>query len=485
MNRYRKANESIHVPEGLKRQVLGAPRRPLVRRPAFQAACAVLMAAAVLAVALLWPQGSPSPLTAYALAEPHYPQMAPYPDEQAHIDPETGEYLDSLEQAYDAWRHDVQAQLALSQGHTQGMAKFYTATARQFLSGSGGENRAYSPLSLYMALGMLAELTGGESRRQVLSLLGAADLETLREQASALWNGAYRDDGAVASVLASSLWLDEDVPFRQQVLDCLAQYYYASAYQGEMGSDDFSAALRDWLNSQTGGLLKDQVESVELDASTVMALATTVYFRAKWDPEFNPALTEQGVFHGASGDQPVDFMHQSSMNAYYWGDRFSAVAQRLENGGAMWFVLPDEGTDVETLLQDDAVMDLLFSSQENWPNQKDTLVNLAVPKFDISAQLSLKDGLEALGVTDVFQPDRADFTPMTGDRLTVFLSRAQQGVRVAIDEEGCTAAAYTVMMTAGAAMLKDEVDFTLDRPFLFAVTGADGMVLFMGVVNQP
>ena len=41
------------------------------------------------------------------------------------------------------------------------------------------------------------------------------------------------------------------------------------------------------------------------------------------------------------------------------------------------------------------------------------------------------------------------------------------------------------MMMAGAAMPQDEVDFTLDRPFLFAVTGADGMTLFMGVVNQP
>ena len=52
-------------------------------------------------------------------------------------------------------------------------------------------------------------------------------------------------------------------------------------------------------------------------------------------------------------------------------------------------------------------------------------------------------------------------------------------------EEGCAAAAYTVMMMAGAAMPQDEVDFILNRPFLFAVTGADGMSLCMGVVNQP
>ena len=224
MNRYRKATEQIHAPEALKQRTLAASQSLPVRRPALKAACAALLAAAVLAVVLLWPQGSPSPLTAFALAQPIYPQMAPYPDEEAYIDQETGEYLAGYEEVCDAWWRDVQHQRSQSQGHTQGMADFFSATARQFLANSETENLAYSPLNLYIALGMLAELTGGESRQQVLSLLGVADMEALRTQASALWNGAYRDDGAVASVLASSLWLDQDVPFRQETLDTLARY---------------------------------------------------------------------------------------------------------------------------------------------------------------------------------------------------------------------------------------------------------------------
>ena len=68
----------------------------------------------------------------------------------------------------------------------------------------------------------------------------------------------------------------------------------------------------------------------------------------------------------------------------------------------------------------------------------------------------------------------------------VFLSRAEHAARVAIDEEGVTAAAYTVMMEAGAAMPPDEkIDFTLDRPFVFAITSQDGLPLFIGVVNTP
>ena len=108
-----------------------------------------------------------------------------------------------------------------------------------------------------------------------------------------------------------------------------------------------------------------------------------------------------------------------------------------------------------------------------------------MPKFDIASDLDLTESLERLGVTDVFDLERADFSPVTDD-TAAFLSQARHAARVAIDEEGVTAAAYTVMMMAGAAAPpEEEVDFTLDRPFAFAITGADGLPLFVGVVHQP
>ena len=57
---------------------------------------------------------------------------------------------------------------------------------------------------------------------------------------------------------------------------------------------------------------------------------------------------------------------------------------------------------------------------------------------------------------------------------------------MAVDEEGVTAAAYTVILAPGASMPpEEEVDFVLDRPFLFAITGVDNLPLFVGLVNRP
>lgn len=48
--------------------------------------------------------------------------------------------------------------------------------------------------------------------------------------------------------------------------------------------------------------------------------------------------------------------------------------------------------------------------------------------------------------------------------------------------------AFTVLEAPNGATAMpelEEIDFYLDRPFLFAVTSADNLPLFAGVVNQP
>ena len=118
---------------------------------------------------------------------------------------------------------------------------------------------------------------------------------------------------------------------------------------------------------------------------------------------------------------------------------------------------------------------------------KPMFVNLTVPKFDVSSDLDLREGLWAMGVRDVFDWEVSDFSPMTADVDEVYLTQATQASRVTVDEEGCTAAAYVQFgLAAGAAAPPDdEIDFTLDRPFLFVITGNDGLPLFVGIVNRP
>ena len=109
-----------------------------------------------------------------------------------------------------------------------------------------------------------------------------------------------------------------------------------------------------------------------------------------------------------------------------------------------------------------------------------------MPKFDVASDLDLSQGLQSLGVTDVFDSHVSDFTPTTTQTEELYISQANHAARVMVDEEGCTAASYTVLAVEGAGMPpEEEVDFTLDRPFLFVITGEDGLPLFVGTVYEP
>ena len=420
----------------------------------------------------------------YQLAAAQYPQMAQYPDESKFIKANGDFDSNGFSTVYDAWWADRRKQMDQPDGYTDVLDSYLRTVIPQLLTDGTGENKACSPINIYMALAMLAEITDGESREQILALLGSSDLDALRTEASAVWNANYCDDGAATSILASSLWLNDQISFQQETMDALARYYYASSYRGEMGSAAFDQALQDWIDQQTGGLLKEQASGLTMDKETILALATTIYFRAKWSGEFSENNTSPDTFHANNGDVTCDFMHQSGTNTYYWSDRFSAVAKNLENSGAMWFLLPDEGVTPEELLADEQTMDSLLSGGKS-AESKYLIVNLSVPKFDIASDIDLTASLKKMGITDVFDPSISDFSPMTDD-TEAYLSQARHAARVAIDEEGVTAAAYTAMMMCGAGAPPDEeVDFTLNRSFVFAITGTDGLPLFVGVVHQP
>lgn len=423
-----------------------------------------------------------------ALMLPEYPVIPPYPEE-----PQSGteEAWATHEAAYTQWSDSKAALLPQDRAFAQPMIPFFQTSMQEFLGQNTGENALFSPLNLYFALSMLAETTGGESRQQLLSLLGAENLEALRTQTETAWKASYQNDGATTTILASSLWLNQDTPVKEAPLKALAQHHYAAAFQGEMGSSDYHQAIQDWVNAQTGGLLSEYAEGLDFTPDTVLALISTLYYQAKWSDGFSPDKTAPRTFHAPGGDLSRDFMHQSIQSDYWWFDRFGAVSKRLENGGgSIWFLLPDEGVAAEELLTDPQAMDFLFSSwqerEERWggSHSKFLTVHLALPKFDLSQELNLSPSLDSLGLGGLLSPETADFSPLTDNPL--FLSSARQALRVAIDEEGVTAAAYTAMACAGAAMPpEEEMDFVLDRPFLFVVQNELGLPLFTGIVRQP
>lgn len=407
------------------------------------------------------------------LAAAAYPAIPQYPSEDD-------------EAAYTEWREATSALRDQPTGYKDGFDTFFSNSTRTFLSDTGTENIVYSPLSLYMALGMSAEISDGNTRQQILDVLAQGDIETLRSNSKSIWQANYMDDGMAKCVLATSLWTNNNINYNQGTVDSLAENYYSSVFTGDPSNDEYNKLMQDWLNEQTDGLLTDYVSDIKMSPEMVLALASTVNYSGKWNDKFSKELTKTSTFHSPNGDIQCDFMNAERDTLYFWGDKFASISMGLENNGQMRLILPDEGVSPEELINDDEAIGYMMSTRD-YANSKFVTVNMSVPKFDVSSNIDLVDGLGRLGITDLFDSAKSDFSPLSGsaDDIGIALSKAEQDARVMIDEEGCKAAALTVMVYDGAAMPEDRVDFVLDRPFVFEIMSETGLPLFVGIVNVP
>ena len=413
-------------------------------------------------------------LTQYVVREAVYPT---YPTEPRFEDYMNGdeEDWDAYDAAYTEYREALRKLGKLDAEPDSGAV---TAFADRTLSRifADSENRVYSPISLYAALAMLTEMTDGETKQQVMELLGAADSETLRQTVRDLWMSVYLDDGRSACRLANGAFLRENAEVKQEAVDALADWYYASSYRVPMGTAAADEAIASWLNQNTGGLLSQETREIQTNVDNLLALYNTIYYKSSWRDAFESSRTSEDVFTAAGGaEQTAEFMHRTDEGSYRKGEGYTAAPLYLRYG-RMVLVLPDEGVTPESLLQRQGFLTELTGDYERAD------VVWSVPKFDVKSSTGLNEALQALGVTDAFS-DSADFTPLT-DKGAV-LSGVMQAARVKIDEEGVEAAAYTEVMVSDSAMMEPPVtvEMDLDRPFLFVLYGSGDVPLFVGTVN--
>ena len=421
--------------------------------------------------------GAAVDLTKYAAREAAYPAYPQEPRYEDYFD-ESGEGdWDAYMAAEDEYMAAMQklGKGRLDQESAAPVLAFADRTAGAIFADS--ENRVYSPISLYAALAMLTEVTDGGTKQQVMDLLAADDAAALRQQIKDLWIGVYTDDDQSVCRLANAAFLRENAEVKQETVDTLADWHFASTYRVPMGTEEADKAIAGWLNQNTGGLLSEETGNIRTDGNDLLRLYNTIYYKSGWQDAFKSSQTKQDTFTAANGaKQKTEFMHRTESGSYRKGEGYTAAPRSL-NDSRMVFVLPDEGVTPESLLQRQG-----FLTELTGDYNAAELV-WSVPKFDVKSSTGLNEALRSLGVTDAFDGTKADFTPLTDNGAVV--DSVMQAARVKIDEDGVEAAAYTEIVANDSAMMEipPTVEMELDRPFLFAIFDYNNVPLFVGTVN--
>lgn len=418
----------------------------------------------------------------YAIALPRYPDLPKHPAEPTGgSEAEWKQFNQDYDAYWSAWKsyQKETAGLRDTPELTAALAHYTGKSTARALEGEG--NRVYSPVSLWFAMAMLAETTGGETRQQVLDALGAPNVDQLRNWADILWHTLYQDNGTATTLLGISIWLNKRMSVYPDTLKTLAESYQAGSFQVPMGTAEADGAISRWVSEQTRGLIWSDGKVMATEPNTMAVVAATLYYQSRWNDEFAPEQTKKAIFTAADGTETVvNFMHKTQDTSFLRQNGYQAASLGTSNG-MMTFVLPDKGISPADLLAEPDFLWELTDSEGRIYGE----VRWSVPKFDVSSDLDLISTLTSMGLTDVLEGKTADFTPLT-DTEPVWLDQARQIARVKVDEEGVEATAVTLMADETSAPPVEDPTIcimNLNRPFLFVIRNGSA-ILFVGVVEQ-
>lgn len=351
--------------------------------------------------------------------------------------------------------------------------------ALKLLQGSyDGENTLVSPLSAALALSMLANGAGGETLAQIEDVLfGGIPVDDWNEYLKYYVNLLPTTD-KVKLHQANSIWYSESpsLSLRPSFLQTVTDYYNSELYAAPF-NDATKNEINDWISRNTDGLIENALN--ELDG--VMCLINALVFDGNWETPYNESNIFDRPFHNADGGTEIVDMMIRYENLYLESDTARGFMKAYDGGNyAFVAILPNEDLTLTEYLESLTVEDLT----ELLNSPRHAKIQAGLPQFEYEYALNLDKILQDLGMTDAFDPTRADFSSMADD---LYVSSVLQKTRIIVDAKGTKAAATTIVtMAPTSAPAPDSIKpVILDRPFLYMIVDTHtNLPIFLGTITD-
>jgi len=292
-------------------------------------------------------------------------------------------------------------------------------------------------------------------------------------------------EGSYELAVANALWGQKGYSFLKEYLQLVETNYGGGLNEVDFAGDTEAArqTINNWVQRKTKDKIKDLIPRGMLSSDTRLVLTNAIYFKGKWARQFEKELTRDGPFTLLDGQKiDVPMMRQTEEFRYMEAEDFQALEMPyVKDELSMIILLPKKVDGVV-----DFEKKLTNENLSRWLSElhKQKLV-ASIPRFKMAQQFGLADTLQAMGMTDAFSAQLADFSGMTGTR-DLFISAVVHKAFVDVNEEGTEAAAATGVGMAMTAAPQRMPVFRADHPFIFLIRdNKSGSILFIGRVMKP
>lgn len=366
------------------------------------------------------------------------------------------------------------------EAHNVFASKFLAAAMAQDETNS---NVAVSPLSAEVCLSMVANAATGDTRAQLLKVLGYNDLDKLNEFNAYLLKGLPAVDPSLVKMsLANSVWSNAEryVTMVPAYKNALSDYYQAESYEIGFLRDKAKDKINSWCLDNTNGLIKDFIKDEKELENGVQVLLNAMYFNGVWakDNSFDASKTAKASFTNADGSKAkVDMMALTDEVAGYQGNDFNAA--KLDYGQGTYSMVIVQPTGNKSL--EECVAEVAANSFFG----KD-FATVKMPRFEAETSTNMNKLLESMGVK--MNGCSMENILRNGEPMAVADLTVKQKAIIKVTEKGTEAAAVTggfIAESAGPGSQPKHFAMTLDRPFGYVIVeSGSNAVVMMGAVRK-
>jgi serine protease inhibitor len=344
------------------------------------------------------------------------------------------------------------------------------------------ENVLISPLSLSTILALTENGALGETKEEMLKLMGLDNMND--EEINKEYNNLiqyYNNSSEDSIKIANSMWLRYGADCKEGFINTASSYYGADINELDFTKEKAVDVINDWTYKNTNGKIKKALERIDED--TFMVLINSLYFKDNWSEQFNERATKPEKFTLSDEKEiKVPMMKDEREVPYLADENFTAIKLYYDNTDtSMYILLPIKNIDIDTFIQS---MDS-DKMEKHIEKFKYTDANIQIPKFQFEYEKELVDILKSLGMKAAFNGAEADFTNINSE---MYIDLIKQKCFIAVDENGTEAAAITVEADKTSDVMEEvkPIDFIVNRPFMFIIRDEKlGTTLFMGKVGNP
>lgn len=354
-----------------------------------------------------------------------------------------------------------------------------------------GDNIVYSPISVYLCLGVAAEISQNNTRQEILNTLNT-NYTDLNKNYHTLFESLNKEFKSGQLSLTNSIWLNDSCKFIDSTLEKIADDYYTYSYRVDYTTSEANNAIRDFIIEKTNGFLNPLIE---FDPQTIFVLMNTLYLKDNWTLGGSDLSTYQDRINFINSDNTItntDMLSSGYKDKnIYVGDTFKSCYISTVNGYNLNFFVPLDGYSVEDIFSAENINlvntdSSIFASVDE---EKEVIYNTNVifPEFEAEFDENLIDIMtNKYGIKDLFSAENCDLSPIFSD--DAYASSLRHIAKLKTDKKGIEGAAVTLLATDGAASSPlypiERQEFIVDRSFGFTVTDSHGICLFSGVVEK-